>query len=66
MRGGSPTSRRRSAAGADLVIDGGELPGTPSTVIDLREYESGLVDRARARSPGVMRRAAIGPVSDET
>ncbi len=23
-------------AGADLVIDGGELPGTPSTVIDLR------------------------------
>ena len=26
-------------AGADMVIDGGELPGTPSTVIDLREYE---------------------------
>jgi L-threonylcarbamoyladenylate synthase len=25
---------------ADLVIDGGELPGTPSTVIDLRDYES--------------------------
>jgi len=25
----------------DLVIDGGELPGTPSTVIDLREYEDG-------------------------
>ena len=25
---------------ADLVIDGGELPGTPSTVIDLREYET--------------------------
>ncbi|RKQ91295.1 L-threonylcarbamoyladenylate synthase [Solirubrobacter pauli] len=24
---------------ADLVIDGGELPGTPSTVIDLRTYE---------------------------
>lgn len=23
--------------GADLVIDGGELPGTPSTVVDLRE-----------------------------
>ena len=23
----------------DLVIDGGELPGTPSTVIDLRRYE---------------------------
>jgi L-threonylcarbamoyladenylate synthase len=26
-------------AGADLVIDGGELPGTPSTVVDLRGYE---------------------------
>jgi L-threonylcarbamoyladenylate synthase len=25
--------------GADLVIDGGELPGTPSTVVDLRRYE---------------------------
>jgi L-threonylcarbamoyladenylate synthase len=25
--------------GADLVLDGGELPGTPSTVIDLRRYE---------------------------
>lgn len=24
----------------DLVVDGGELPGTPSTVIDLRGYES--------------------------
>jgi L-threonylcarbamoyladenylate synthase len=24
---------------ADLVLDGGELPGTPSTVIDLRGYE---------------------------
>jgi L-threonylcarbamoyladenylate synthase len=25
-------------AGADLVLDGGELPGTPSTVLDLRDY----------------------------
>jgi len=24
---------------SDLVIDGGELPGTPSTVVDLRRYE---------------------------
>jgi len=24
---------------ADLVIDGGELPGTPSTVLDLRQFE---------------------------
>ena len=28
--------------GADLVLDGGELPGTPSTVIDLRDYEDGV------------------------
>jgi L-threonylcarbamoyladenylate synthase len=26
-------------ASADLVLDGGELPGTPSTVVDLRAYE---------------------------
>ncbi len=26
-------------AAVDLVIDGGELPGTPSTVVDLRGYE---------------------------
>ncbi len=26
-------------AGADLVVDAGELPGTPSTVVDLRGYE---------------------------
>lgn len=24
--------------GANLVLDGGELPGTPSTVVDLRDY----------------------------
>jgi L-threonylcarbamoyladenylate synthase len=28
----------RLLEGADLVLDGGELPGTPSTVIDLRDY----------------------------
>ena len=27
-------------AAADLVLDGGELPGTPSTVVDLRRYET--------------------------
>ncbi|HEV2813241.1 MAG TPA: L-threonylcarbamoyladenylate synthase [Solirubrobacteraceae bacterium] len=26
-------------AAADLVLDGGELPGTPSTVVDLRPFE---------------------------
>ena len=25
--------------GADLVLDGGELDGTPSTVVDLRRFE---------------------------
>jgi L-threonylcarbamoyladenylate synthase len=25
--------------GADLVLDGGQLPGTPSTVVDLRRYD---------------------------
>jgi len=32
-----PELLRRSA---DLVIDGGELPGTPSTVVDLRTFEA--------------------------
>ena len=42
---GGPDARRladvpeRIRVGADLVIDGGELPGTPSTVIDLSRYE---------------------------
>jgi tRNA threonylcarbamoyl adenosine modification protein (Sua5/YciO/YrdC/YwlC family) len=30
---------RQLRAEADMVIDGGELPGTPSTVVDLRTYE---------------------------
>ena len=25
--------------GADVVLDGGELPGAPSTVVDLREFD---------------------------
>ena len=43
---GGPDARRIEEvpaairAGADLVVDAGELPGTPSTVIDLRGYES--------------------------
>jgi len=32
-----PAAIRREA---DLVLDGGELPGTPSTVVDLRRYEA--------------------------
>jgi L-threonylcarbamoyladenylate synthase len=44
---GGPDARRLDEvpeairAGADLVLDGGELGGTPSTVIDLRGYEEG-------------------------
>ena len=42
--------------GADLVLDGGELPGTPSTVIDLRRYEDtgewSIVRTRGARSRG--------------
>jgi L-threonylcarbamoyladenylate synthase len=42
---GGPEARRLADVprelllGADLVLDGGELPGTASTVLDLREYE---------------------------
>jgi L-threonylcarbamoyladenylate synthase len=42
---GAPDARRpldipaSIRAGADLVLDGGELPGVASTVLDLRDYE---------------------------
>lgn len=42
---GGPDARRlgdvdaRIRAGVDLALDGGELPGTPSTVVDLTAYE---------------------------
>jgi L-threonylcarbamoyladenylate synthase len=45
---GGPDARRLDDVprairdGADLVLDGGELPGTPSTVVDLRGYEDGV------------------------
>ncbi len=44
-RAGAPDARRLAdvpheiLAGVDLVIDGGELPGVASTVLDLRSYE---------------------------
>ena len=48
---GGPDARRLEDVpepirrGADLVLDGGELAGTPSTVVDLRDYEDdGRVD----------------------
>ena len=48
-------------AGADLVIDGGELAGTPSTVIDLRDYErdgTWRIVRAGAVPEAVIRSSA--------
>jgi len=43
--------------GADLLLDGGELPGTPSTVVDLREYaDSGEWSIAR---PGAVPREVL-------
>jgi L-threonylcarbamoyladenylate synthase len=44
-RSGGPDARRLDEVpalirdAADLVLDAGELPGTPSTVVDLRAYE---------------------------
>jgi L-threonylcarbamoyladenylate synthase len=64
---GGPDARRLDAvpdtirAGADLVIDGGELAGTPSTVIDLRDYErdgSWRIVRAGAVPEAVIRSSA--------
>lgn len=43
-------------AGADLVIDGGELPGVPSTVVDLSRYEGGEWEVLRE---GAVPRAAL-------
>jgi L-threonylcarbamoyladenylate synthase len=31
---------QRLREGADVVLDGGELPGVPSTVVDLREFDA--------------------------
>jgi L-threonylcarbamoyladenylate synthase len=58
---GGPEARRLADVpapirkGADLVLDGGELPGTPSTVVDLRAYELDArwsVVREGAMAPG--------------
>jgi L-threonylcarbamoyladenylate synthase len=58
-RSGEPDARRlldvpeSIRSGADLVLDGGELPGVPSTVLDLREYE-------RRGAWHVVREGAVG------
>jgi L-threonylcarbamoyladenylate synthase len=64
---GGPDARRLQDVpqairdGADLVIDGGELAGTPSTVIDLRDYErdgTWRIVRAGAVPEAVIRSSA--------
>jgi L-threonylcarbamoyladenylate synthase len=66
-RTGGPDARRLEEvpesirAGADLVIDGGELAGTPSTVVDLRGYEETgelLIVRPGAVPEAVIRSSA--------
>jgi L-threonylcarbamoyladenylate synthase len=58
-RAGGPDARTLDAVpepirvAADLVLDGGELPGTPSTVVDLRPYE-------RSRDWRIVREGAAG------
>lgn len=69
-RSGEADARRldevdpRITGGVDLVIDGGELPGRPSTVIDLRFYEDrGVWSIVRA---GAVEEAAVaGALNDE-
>ncbi len=51
-----PAAIRRAA---ELVIDGGELPGTHSTVVDLRNYERGGADAVRVVRPGALSDAAV-------
>lgn len=49
--------------GADLVVDGGELPGTPSTVVDLRRFEAAgewVVVRAGALAEAAIAEAVAG------
>ena len=48
--------------GADLELDGGTLPGTPSTVIDLRAYER--AGDWRVLRSGAVPAAAVGTVLD--
>jgi L-threonylcarbamoyladenylate synthase len=47
----------RIRAGVDMVLDGGELPGTPSTVVDLTRYEH--EDRFELLREGAVPRAGI-------
>jgi L-threonylcarbamoyladenylate synthase len=69
-RAGRPDPRRLDEVpeeirrGADLLLDGGELPGKPSTVVDLRGYEergTWSVAREGAVSPAQLGRLLDWP-----
>ena len=66
---GGPDARRLADVpamirdSADLVLDGGELPGTSSTVLDLRGYEND--GGWRIVRPGAVGEAAIAGAIDE-
>lgn len=47
---------------ADLVLDGGRLPGTPSTVVDLRTYE--VAARWAVLRDGAVKRGALAAALD--
>ena len=51
-------------AGVDLVIDGGELPGKASTVVDLRRYEQGGIDAVRVLRQGAVSDADVAAALD--
>jgi L-threonylcarbamoyladenylate synthase len=65
---GEPDARRlqdvpaRLLDGADLVLDGGELPGIPSTVLDLRDFASEL--RWYLLREGALRREEVRELLD--
>ena len=64
---GGPDPRRLAdvpesiSEGADLVLDGGELPGVPSTVVDLTGYEAG--EWSVLREGAVSRRRELAQTS---
>jgi len=65
---GGPDARRLDEvpasirAGADLVLDGGELPGVPSTVIDVRAPEWRIVRQGAVSAQAVQAaRRAVEP-----
>lgn len=62
---GKPEARRLSDVpedirrGVDLVIDGGELPGTPSTVVDLRGEEPRILREGAVPASEIRRKLAV-------